>query len=212
MLRNRRLHRLDWLFLLALGTGFTLTVIQASIRRGKLSLPLIYDDIFYIAKAAAWFETFTRDGVLALVKQLVAAPPHSPHSEALGFMSFAVFGLHQWAPYAGNALVVFLLLFVANRLLAGVARWQRALCLLFLLTVPLAAMAVHEFKPDAAAAVWTAAGTLAALRKPLSSSPRRQWLVGAAFGIAFLTKPSVFAVTGILFGGTLGLSAATNRT
>ncbi len=98
---------------LALALVFALILIGASAVGGRLSLPPTFDDIAYFKDALERLDILRREGLAGLLRHYCASPPHSPFSTRTAMLGFAVFGLHLWAPYVANGLVlaVFLSLF-----------------------------------------------------------------------------------------------------
>jgi hypothetical protein len=188
--------------------------IRQSIAQGKLLVPPLPDDVNYMMDAALRLNAFDTGGVRTLLAGYIANPPHSPFSSLLALLSFTIFGMHEWAPYSGNALVAFAFFGLAAFLVRDLASWQRAAILLMLFPLPVVAVAIREFRPDLAAALCIVLGVVLAAERPLSVLGWRRWaLVGAAFGAALLAKPSTFPVTLLLFVLTVvGAGLADRRT
>ena len=120
---------------------------------------------------------------------------------------FTLFGMRDWAPYVMNSLLALIYFLTADRLLRGVATVQKILCFVFLAYVPFVGMAVHEFRPDGAAALFTAAGVCTLLAKPFVQARRRRKVIaGVWFGVAMPTKPTVFPQTLALGFGAIALA------
>jgi len=190
----------------------TTLIIHYSLRHGRLSIHPSFDDIGYMASAMTRLEVFYGDPqhpyrpLIDFIADYYHNPPHSPYSELLGVAAFAIFGPHDWAPYAANALLAFFFFFFADRLLSGVRLWQRLFCLLVLACVPFTGMAVHEFRPDPAVSLVTAFGIMLALTRPfIASTKGHKAAIGALFGLAMLIKPPVFPATIVYFCSTLAL-------
>jgi len=197
---------------IVLSTGFTLVIIQYSLRHGRLILPPTYDDVTYFADGLARLEVLYRDRLPGLVADHFRNPPHSPFASYLALVSFALFGVHDWAPYAGNVILVFALLAFVDHLLRGQAWWLRLAAALFTLTVPFAGEAVAEFRPDIACGLLTAMGVVLILERPFLTIPVPQRrLAGACFGLALLFKPTIFPITLVLLALSLAIASYSDR-
>ncbi len=211
--RSRR-HRpapLNRLTSLGLCIGFaalvTLAVLQFSFRHGRLILFPTYDDVGYLADGATRLQALYDHGLGGLWDSYVQLPPHSPFQSVMVLVAFTFFGLHEWSPYVLNFLLALGYFLLADWLLRRVDFWQRALCFVFISTVPFVGMAVHEFRPDHAVALLTAIGIFLLLTGPFVHGPRRRQIAaGVWLGLALLAKPPVFPQTLALGGSALVLA------
>ena len=202
----------ELLILGAIAAVFTLVVIQYSFAQGRLSLSITYDDVTYFLDGARRLDAFTTEGFPGLARQYLDSPPHSPLSSGMAFLAFLCFGLRDWAPYALNGILLLGMLLFFHRCLTPFATWIRMACLGFLLTVPLSAMMVHEFRPDLGAALLTAMGAVRIIMPRERDAERRNLLVaGIWFGLAAVAKPSVFPHTLGVLGATMIVDALHRR-
>jgi hypothetical protein len=182
-----------WALLTALVTAL---VVNYSFSVGRLSQDLAYDDLVYFNDGLRRLDVLYARGLLGLLRDYRAMPPHSPYSSLLAMTSFAVFGIQEWAPYAGNALLLFLSLAAVSCLLRDVPAAARALGLVLLCTTPLVLRGIGDFRPDIASGLFTALGVVVALRAKFSTCGwRRVAVVGLLFGLALWTKPATFPFT-----------------
>ena len=144
-----------WLTATAL---FTASAVQYSRRAGRLLIGPFYDDLGYFLDAIARLRHFDDSGVWSWVREWAERPPHSPSHTILAAVSYATLGTYDWAPYVGNGLVVLVLLLGVDWLQAGASMTQRPLVATFVLTVPMAQIAVSDFRPDVLAGITTALG------------------------------------------------------
>src|SRR5262249_4822729 len=115
---------------------------------------------------------------------------------------------------------IFGLLFFVDYLARDLGRGQRVILLLITLSVPLAMTAAHEFRPDFAAALFTAMGIVLGLESAAALLEgdvqiRRIILAGLFFGAALLAKPSFFphsVVLSFVPAGFIFLGWWVNRT
>ncbi len=196
-----------------LGAMFVLGCVQWSLAHGRLSQDPTFDDSFYLWEGGHVLNTFFRSGAGAFLHELVQHPPHSPFSTLGAALAFAVFGLRDWAPYVlinGGVLLAFLAC-IAYLARALSLRW-RLLAMGLALTLPLAVVAVHDYRPDFANALLTAGGVYLVLETAGGAGDDRarvrRWAgAGVAFGLALVTKPSFFLHTLFIEGASLGFFA-----
>src|ERR1700742_1393530 len=75
-------------------------VIQWSIRFGRLAMDPVFDDVGYLIDGLQRLDILDRSGFHEFCQTFINSPPHSPWSTALAILSFALLGVHDWAPYA----------------------------------------------------------------------------------------------------------------
>ena len=184
---------------IVLSAAFTLAVIQYSHQHGRLILHPSYDDVGYFADGLGRLQVLYREGPAGLFAEHVRNPPHSPFATYLALLSFALFGARDWAPYAGNAVIVFTLLAFVDYLLRAQSVGVRLAVAVFTLTVPFAGEAIAEFRPDIACGLLTAIAVVLLLERPsASTSLMRRRLAGGCLGLALLVKPAIFPLTLVL--------------
>ncbi|MFL6110325.1 MAG: hypothetical protein ACJ786_03095, partial [Catenulispora sp.] len=192
------------LLLGVLAAAFTLLVVHYSINRGKLLVPPTFDDIAYLKDGLFRLDALYKGAVPGLYGQYLKQPPHSPLATVLALSGFALFGVHDWAPYAANAVIILTLLAFADYLTRGMPLGQKVAALLFTLTVPIAAQSVYEFRPDMGAGLLTTIAMVLLLEESfVGVNPRRRMAAGTFAAAALLAKPSVFPVTVALIVATL---------
>lgn len=184
----------------------TFVIIHYSLRHGRLIVVPSYDDVGYFSDGAMHLQALYDHGVRGLWDAYVLTPPHSPVQTVLAMSAFAAFGFHDWAPYVLNSLLVFILLIAAERLIKGTYLWQKLICFALLLTIPFSAMAIHEFRPDFACAIFTCVGAFMLLSGPFVQGSRKRLVVaGVWLGLAMLAKPPVFPQTFVLGFGAISM-------
>jgi len=189
-----------------LSIAIVAVTIQSSMRRGRLALIPVYDDIYSMRIGAQLLHAWYEGGMASLVKQYLIEPPHSPYTALLCTASYAMLGIEEWTGYASNIVQVGVFFTLLLYLLRGLPLGYRLAGLVMGATTPLMITNAHELKPDFVAGVITSAFALIILRRPFFSGPRRtQWLAGILCGLAYLVKPSIFAQTALLTAGALGL-------
>lgn len=200
---------LGWM---ALATLFTLGTIQFSFHHYRLLCPAMCDDVSYFLDGLDRLEEFHRRGLIGLLQSGWSHPPHSVFSSLVAAVSFGILGVHDWAPYAGNAVIIFVLIGFTDRLLHGTRSWIKVAALAFLAVLPMTQKMVYEFRPDLAVGLVLAMGIVMLLSSSaVASSFRRRLLIGLVFGVALLVKPTMFPYSTVLFVGSLGLAMLSDR-
>ncbi len=189
--------------------GFTWMILAQSFVNGRLAALPVFDDSSYLYDAAKRCETLARSGWSGLAWELKEHPPHSPYSSFMAFVSFKLFGRHDWSPYISNGIIVLVATAYACRMMSSMPRLGPFLAVSMMLTVPVMAWSVHEFRPDLACGLYTA---ILLVEIVITPPQRKTWLysivLGLLFGLCLLTKPTVFPVTGLLTGSAMVIFAA----
>jgi hypothetical protein len=187
--------------------GFTWMILTQSFAHGRLAALPVWDDSSYLYDAAKRYETLDRSGWSGLAWELKTHPPHSPYSSFMAFVSFKLFGRHDWAPYISNGIIVLVAAAYACRMMRSMPRLGPFLAVSMILTVPVMAWSVHEFRPDLACGLYTAILLVEIVSTPPELKTRLRSIgLGLLFGLCLLTKPSVFPVTGLLVGSSMVIS------
>jgi hypothetical protein len=192
---------------LMLSAGFTAVLIEWSENHYRLMIDPNYDDVVYFNGSLRRLNTLVEGGMSALVRSLLANPPHAPLSIVLGMAAFAVAGSNEAAPYAANGVLVAILL-------AGViwltrdSHWSIvATGIVLTLGTPLSAATVVEFRPDLGAAILTALAVAGLIQRRITEAPAAALIGnGLLWGAAFLAKSSVMPFTGWMFCVSLAAS------
>ncbi len=196
---GRSFVRINTLAAFLVAIIFTVFCLQWSLMRGRLSQDSTYDDCAYLIDGAQRLGVFYESGAGAFVLDLAEHPPHSPFSTLGAALSFAVFGLHDWAPYAFNGIIVFALLCFIGYIAREHPLSVRLMAMALGLTLPLSVVAIHDFRPDVACGLLTASAFFLVVESVAfrSVAERRRGLLagGTIFGIALWVKPSFFAHT-----------------
>ncbi|HXE54270.1 MAG TPA: hypothetical protein VN541_14700 [Tepidisphaeraceae bacterium] len=200
-----KLRRGSWVPWVAITAAFTAVVIQYSFIYGKLAVHPFYDDVSYFDDALTRLQQLYTGGLRELLLGVIQIPPHSFFSTFLALIAYLVLGAHDWAPYVANGIIILGLAAIVNWLSHGLPRGQRIVLFLFVLTVPISARAVIEFRPDIASGLCAATGAVMLVSAPLSDGNWKHRLAaGAMFGLAMLFKTPTFPLTLILLAAALG--------
>lgn len=195
-----------------LAAAYTALIVHYSMRHGRLIVFPTYDDVTYISDGLGRLQTFYKAGPATVLQGYRHDPPHAPYSTVVSFFAFAIFGAHDWAPYAANVLLILGYFGFADYLLKGVPLWQKLVAFLLLASFPLLSWSVQEFRPDHVSALLLAMGLIMILRRPwINSSRQHQIMAGIWCGLAVLSKPHTFASIGLLLGTALVLATLCDR-
>lgn len=200
------------LSLAAIALLFAAAQIRYSMDRGRLAVTPVFDDVYYFCDALDRLDAFYAKGLRGLFAYHVAHPPRSPFASYAAMTGFLLFGIHDWAPYAISTLLVLALLACGWGLMRGLGRWYQTAACLFLLTIPLSADMILEFRPDFAWGLAAALAIVLSLRRSLlDASLRYRLSVGLAFALALLCKTSTFPLTLVTVGFAWLLAAFCDR-
>jgi hypothetical protein len=200
-----------WLVIFAIiSAAYTANVVQWSLRFGRLAMDPVFDDVGYFIDGLQRLNVLDSVGVHEFCKTFIQSPPHSPWSTLLAVLAFALFGVNEWAPYLLNGVLVFFLLCLAWNV-AGQETFTRVAVTSVVLLSQLPFQAILEFRPDFAAALFTAGFAVLLLKMGIHGMERTVELrgyfcVGLVAGLAYLTKPSFFPHTTIMLFAALLVS------
>jgi hypothetical protein len=181
-------------------TGVTAVVLWISAERGRLSMPPKFDDVSYMIDGLRRLHELQRGGLAALVHDLISRPPHSPYSTAAALLGYLTFGLHDYAPYVVNTVVLLIFFRFVLHLSRGMTPLLRTCLVAGVLPIPLVSLAINEFRPDFFSAELVMIGAMLLVAEPVvGAGPRRHLLIGAAFAGAILAKPTAFPATLAIF-------------
>ncbi|MDP9174398.1 MAG: hypothetical protein M3O30_11110 [Planctomycetota bacterium] len=190
-----------WGLPVLIAAAFTAIAMVLIVRHGRLAIPPILDDAGYFVDGASRLAAWKTHGFLTMGSGLLARPPHSPFSTALAMLAFGIFGVHAWAGYLFNGLIIVFFLCVVDAFTRCGRLRERLLIFGLALSAPYAWVAVAAFRPDTTWGMVTSAAILATLRKPLALGGVRRWVfVGTCWALAMLVKPSTAPAT-IAMGG-----------
>lgn len=205
--RNSALTKGTVLVALLLAAVFTTLCVQWSLTHGRLSQDSTYDDCAYLYDGGSRLMILYERGCTAFLADAVSNPPHAPFSTYGASLAFALLGIHDWAPYVLNGVIVGGLLVLVGYLSRGLSLPWRAALMALTLTLPIAVSAIHDYRPDSICALLSVAGMYLVVEAGAyrTGKPLRQALIagGIAFGLALWAKPPVFALTLV----TAGLAA-----
>jgi hypothetical protein len=180
---------------------FTAIVINHSFSRGRLQYEVDYEDVISHIDGLKRFHDLTDNSALYFIQQYLLNPPHAPLHSLQAMLSFAVFGIHDWAPYVSNAVLLFALLAGIFYVLRDFRVLSFAAGALLFLCTPLAYHTIEEFRPDYPSAIATVWGILLYLQFLRTSNPWLAGWAGACYGLAMLAKPPVFPYVLAMGGG-----------
>ena len=184
-------------FVMLVSCAFVALSIFGSFAHGRLASEPNYDDVGYLYRGARALQA-VREGYAI---EALTGYMHSPFSVLLAAASFAVWGAHDWAPYAGNVVIVICYLLALCYFLQRLPIGVRLGLLCVFLSLPFATMAVVEFRPDIiwATLVGFATVYLSTTNRDFSSAVEALG-IGLVYGAALMAKPSTFLMTTAVIG------------
>jgi hypothetical protein len=218
--RFDRREALRLVLILLLSLTYTLLQLAWSKSHYRLGMEPIFDDNEYLLDGLVRLQTFQIAGLGAWLNQWFVSPAHSPFESALVCLAFAIFGVHEWAPYLFNGILIFILLWEIGRVVAGLRFGAQTIVFISILCFPLCRAAVVELRPDFAVGLFGALTIWCAFQLAFLATTRTHrasyFLLGGYVALMFLAKPSflvhsifIIALVGcvVLFFGTCKLPA-----
>ncbi len=205
--RARRL----WVLWILIAVVFTLVQVRQSLHGGRLALPPTFDDVGFLHDGQQRLQVLFDGGPAAALADAVQSAPHSPWSSYLAALAFLVLGPYEWAPATANGLLILgVLLWLGRRGHELRVRWLLVAGGV-VLSWPLMAQAVENFRPDLAGGLATAALATQIVRQPwIGAGRRRHYLTGLGFALALLIKPTISPVTSLIVVTALAASTLTD--
>jgi hypothetical protein len=187
---------------------FTAINLQISQRIGRLSSVPNYDDVVYLNSASTIYFLGKTQGIAKAAATLFGKELHAPFPVLNGLAGFVIFGPNVKHIYYMLTLVVFAYLCFAAATLRRLPPLLLVGAVLGALGLPFATACALEFRPDMMWATLLGGSSVLFLsaRKPFSGW-KASALYGVATGAVLLVKPSTFAMTLLVLGGTWFLAA-----
>jgi len=182
--------------------------IGISKKIGRLSTVSNYDDVVYLNTASTFYFKAKRGNPAVVLKEFLTTDTHSPVTVFCAALSYFAFGFSYIKVYHALTLVLFAFLVFVAAMGRRLPPLYLGSLLLASLALPFATMCALEFRPDPLWAVILGGSCVLflGLRDVFARWSTSLWF-GVGFGMALLTKPSTFAMTIIVFGGTWFLAA-----
>jgi hypothetical protein len=189
----------------------TIYSISYSYARGKLAVPLGYDDSIYFLDGYARLQQFYEHGLPGVAKAYVLDTPHAPISSLLACLGFILFGVHDASPYLLNSIVALVFLVYVLKFFRTSIPAFRWVVLAYVCTVPLTPMGIIEFRPDFAASLFIALGILTTISEPfVDARPKHLAIGGAFFGLSIFSKPTFVPFIVFIWGCTVAAAILTD--
>lgn len=181
----------------AVAAVLTWLVVSESFRAGRLlGVPRV-DDVLYLARGAEFVEAWRGGGVVGVVGDWLAHPPHSPYVAGIAFLAFVIFGVREWGPYVLAGVPVAWFVWLAARLSVRRSVVMGAGVMVCLVCVPMFPASIHNLKPDYVAGMLGAAGVgIAAVFGRVRM--RSAACAGVCFGLAVWAKPTMAPLPGVV--------------
>lgn len=199
-MKTRSLVAADVLVILLVVVVFTLLQVNYSLSYGRLAIPPTYDDIGYLRDGYVLLSAAYDRGWWGWLRYAATTVWHAPLAAVQASVGFALTARSTWSPYALNGVYLFALLLIMRKELA--ATGLRFFCALTfaLLSWPIAAFTITEFRPDVVTGLFAALGgwriaKLAVSGTGASWSWMPVWSLTWPFLLALWLKPSYAPVT-----------------
>jgi len=183
-------------------------VLHGGLEYGRLSLPPVYDDVSYFIDGMLRRTVLLEHGLVAVVRDLVANPPHAHYSTIAAGIGFLFGGPTMVAPYVMNGIAMALMAAALFRIfrLSAVTSWSAALVLV---TTAWFDHTVTVFHPDLIAG-FGAAIIVAILvwQDEVIGKRSHAVLVGVMAALVLFIKPVAFPMIVGLWGVALLAGAA----
>lgn len=188
------------LIAVTLSLFYTTMCITWSMKYGRLAYDSVYDDVVYLIDAAGRLDTLQSKSLYSFLTTFWETPPHSPYSTILALISFVLFGLVDWAPYALNAITLFIFLYFLFKQCKNIHFGMSLWLVLLLLSFPLCLQSIVDFRPDFANGLFTALAIFSLANASDSYGDERLFvkqirISALLFTAALLTKPTFFPHT-----------------
>jgi len=154
-----------------------------------------YEDIITHIDGLSRWRHLSEGGASQIIANYIKSPPHCPLHSAMAAAAFMFFGVHDWAPYVLNALVLFAFLALVRKETRAFGFYPSAFAVLGALFVPLSFQSVHQFRPDFPCALVTLWGMVVYPRWRENNFSQKAAISGVCFGLALLAKPPFFPYT-----------------
>jgi hypothetical protein len=187
-----------------------LVFLRHSELAGRLADDLTYDDVGYAYDAAARLFLLSGQGVGAFFASIIEDPPHSIFSTSLALVAFMVGGVNEFSLYFSNVIILIALGIFVSYELRKANVTTLSIALIFLLVSPMAYRAIHDFRPDIALGLATAAMVILFIKGMLGDNSASVRRAGVLFGACLLIKPTFFAHTIAIAVFLAGLSIGNN--
>lgn len=192
-------------FVLAISVGATASYLKISKSIGRLSAVPNYDDCRYMYAGMLLKHDLNHRGIGAMLRTAKELGVHSPISYLQAMMAYKFLGIQDAAVYRTNLLIMVAYVAVLAWLMRSVPLLPWIAATLIFVSLPIAKMAVVEFRPDIFWGICTCFGAFIIITgKQWLTTRRVPFLSGVAFSFAFLSKPSVFPMILVILFAAVG--------
>lgn len=196
------------LLLTFLAVSYSIWNISISRERGRLSTVSTYDDVSYLKWASKYYFDAKRGNFSGEIVEFLTDYTHSPMIVFLAILGFSLFGFGYIQVYYALAFAVWIYLAFVTLICRRSHGSPLVSVLIASLAIPFAGMTALEFRPDQLWAIFLTGSCVWFLTDSRVFASRSASVAfGILTGMAFLAKPSTFAMTFVVCGGTWFLAA-----
>lgn len=186
-----------------LGVAFAASMLHLSELRGRLAIPLAYDDIVYFIEGFDLFEKSIKFGIASIIQPLLVA--HAPFQSLLSVFGYYIFGVNDWSGYQMNAVLLIAFLLALLWLTRSLDALVRLAIIVLVLATPFTANLVTEFRPDLFWGVLCGFAIFLIVQPNLLDSGWEYKLATVLVSVAALhAKPSASPATALILAAALG--------
>lgn len=167
-------------------------VMSYLLRDGRLSMVPIYDDVVYLVDGLNRLAILDNKGLPSFLYDFIfTTPPHAPLVALTSVFGLLISSGAAWGPYLLSSVWIALVLLLGWVVLRGANSWARVGILLAVLSAPMFAFVLAEFRPDP---VWGLlvgfSVALCASANMIRARPRDLFVLGLLFGLTTISKPT----------------------
>jgi hypothetical protein len=191
--KNRKL--LKYIFFNTLTILSIFFYVDLSLKSGKLSADIGFDDIVYILDSAKRISILDNQGFFSFLKSFFETPPHSPFSTGLGVIALFFGGFSDLVFYFANGIIILgVSAFFLNEF-RNVNISTLILIFFVFLSSTLTYVTIENFRPDLALGVMNSIMVWCFLKSVINNNKEYLLYSGLSLGLSLLIKPSFFMHT-----------------
>lgn len=180
--------------IITLACFFAFFTLQTSISYGRLSEPLGYDDISYLAEALERLKLLTAEGWLYYFENWIWHPIFAPLTVLQAQLAFALFGANYYSPALLNIVWVLFAISIVVWRLRQISRLTILFIILALLTAPLLGYLLIDTRPEMPAGLMLAATLFFMAQPEFGRGGRIDKAAAVFFGLSLIAHPKMLLI------------------